>query len=357
MPDWTAFFAVAGFVLFLVVALARVTASATRTDEPVRPAADHGASGEVDASVDDAADSDGDTALEAELRTEASSATDAAASGTTATDGAPSNTAPSNAAASSTASSNATQSGVATDTDDESRANDPRENERPSVERSPSTTHQHREQSGGDVALESISTGLLLANVVLTHGLLAVVLLGAAGLTAIPWPALGIDATALSTGLPAVGWGVALGLALALANGLLAANLDRFGLEHSDALRSALAPDGPVGWGVLLLVILPLVSLFEELLFRAVLVGALATWSGLSPWLLVVPASIAFAAGHGLQGKGGVLVTGLLGAVLAVAFVLTNSLLLVIVAHYVVNAVEFLLQEWLGVDVQERLAV
>jgi membrane protease YdiL (CAAX protease family) len=81
------------------------------------------------------------------------------------------------------------------------------------------------------------------------------------------------------------------------------------------------------------------------------LIGGAAAATGLAPWPFVVLSSVAFALGHGIQGKSGIAVTGLLGGVLGVGYVLTNSLLLVVIAHYVVNAVEFLLKEWLGVDV------
>jgi membrane protease YdiL (CAAX protease family) len=43
-------------------------------------------------------------------------------------------------------------------------------------------------------------------------------------------------------------------------------------------------------------------------------------------------------------------VTGALGFVLAAAFVVTGSLLSVIVAHYLVNALEFVVHEGLGVE-------
>jgi membrane protease YdiL (CAAX protease family) len=91
---------------------------------------------------------------------------------------------------------------------------------------------------------------------------------------------------------------------------------------------------------------LPLIAGFEEFLFRGVLVGALSTGFGLSPWALAVASSAAFALGHGAQGPAGVVVTGTLGFVLAAAFVLTGSLLVVVVAHYLVNALEFLVHEW-----------
>jgi membrane protease YdiL (CAAX protease family) len=79
-----------------------------------------------------------------------------------------------------------------------------------------------------------------------------------------------------------------------------------------------------------------------------VLVGGFAAGFGLSPWPLAVLSSVAFALGHGAQGPLGMVVTGLLGFALAAAFVLTGSLLAVVVAHYLVNALEFLGAEYRG---------
>jgi hypothetical protein len=43
-------------------------------------------------------------------------------------------------------------------------------------------------------------------------------------------------------------------------------------------------------------------------------------------------------------------VTGALGFALAAGFVLTGSLVVVVVAHYLVNALEFTVHEGLGVE-------
>ncbi|MEF8814925.1 MAG: CPBP family intramembrane glutamic endopeptidase, partial [Halovenus sp.] len=94
--------------------------------------------------------------------------------------------------------------------------------------------------------------------------------------------------------------------------------------------------------------VLPLVALSEELLFRAALIGVPAAGYGLSPWLLAVVSSLAFAFAHGAQGRVGIVVTGSLGFVLAGGYILSGSLLLVVVAHYVINAVEFLVHELLA---------
>ncbi len=189
-------------------------------------------------------------------------------------------------------------------------------------------------------AAEGYSTLLLVVNVVFLQGMLGFVLLGGAFLTQVPAGALGLSAATAS--LPMVGVGIVAGVALAGANtaaGLLAA---RAGYEPSADLREMLTPETRRGWLLLLGVALPAIAGFEELLFRGVLVGALAAAPfGLTPWLLAVLSSVAFALGHGAQGPAGIAVTGTLGFLLAALFVVTGSLLAVVVAHYLVNALEF----------------
>ncbi|PSQ18308.1 CPBP family intramembrane metalloprotease domain-containing protein [Halobacteriales archaeon QS_8_69_26] len=192
----------------------------------------------------------------------------------------------------------------------------------------------------------SMSPGALVANVAFSQGLFGFLLAVGAWLFAVPSGALGLSD-------PSVG---ALGTGLALGGGLYAVNevgavlAERAGLDPSEHLRELLAPESIRGWVLLLVVALPVVAGVEELLFRAALVGAVATGFGVSPWPLAVASSVAFGLAHGAQGRGGALVAGGLGLVLAAAFVLTGSFLVVFVAHYVVNALEFLVHEGLGVD-------
>ncbi len=192
------------------------------------------------------------------------------------------------------------------------------------------------------------SSLVLQANVAVSHGLFAALLVGGILYTDVPRAALGVTGAPLSTGPLAVAVGAALGVAIALANTMAAGLADAFGADPSPELRELLAPDSVGGWLLLLGVVLPVIAGFEELLFRAALVGGFAAGFGVSPWLLAVLSSVAFAAGHGAQGGLGVAVTGLLGLALAVAFVLTGSLLVVVIAHYVVNVVEFVVSEGLG---------
>jgi membrane protease YdiL (CAAX protease family) len=176
----------------------------------------------------------------------------------------------------------------------------------------------------------------LLANTAGTQVVLAVVVAAAGWLASVPLsavqPGLSVEAAAVGAGA---------GVALATGNDALARVFDAAGAGYDESLRAALTPETPRGWAFLLFVALPVVAGFEELLFRGVLVGALATGLEVSPWLLAVASSVLFGASHTAQGGAGVAVTALLGLVLAAVFVVTDSLLAAVVAHYVVNAVEF----------------
>jgi len=207
----------------------------------------------------------------------------------------------------------------------------------PAAERDPSPT-------------ADLSTSSLLANVAVSQGLFGALLLFGAWYAEIPLWAFGIGSGV--TGGRAVAIGVGLGVALYAANEVSAALGARFGLGVGDGqrLRGALAPETAGGWLLLLVVVLPIIAGFEEVLFRGALVGVVSSGYDVSAWAMAVVASGAFALGHGAQGRLGVLVTGALGFVLAAAFVLTGSLVVVIVAHYLVNALEFVVHEGFGVE-------
>jgi membrane protease YdiL (CAAX protease family) len=190
------------------------------------------------------------------------------------------------------------------------------------------------------------STPTLLVNVVVSQGAFASLLVVGAWLAGIPAAAIGLSADALAPAT--LGAGVALGVGLHAINTVGSRLSDRFGFGDSSTLRRAMTPESTAGWLVLLAVVLPLVAGFEELLFRGVLIGAFATGFDLSPWLLAGFSSVAFALGHGAQGRLGVVVTGALGFVLAAAFVITGSLAAVVIAHYLVNALEFVVNERVG---------
>lgn len=186
------------------------------------------------------------------------------------------------------------------------------------------------------------SDRLVVANVAASHGLLLVLIAGGAWYARVPAAALGVAAPTPRT----LAAGGGLGLALAAGNEISARLAERAGLPRDERLRGLLAPGSAAGWAGLLLVVLPLVATAEELLFRGALIGGLAAGFDLPVWGLAVGSSAAFGLGHVMQGRAGVAVTAGLGLVLAAGFVLTGSLAVVVIAHYVVNAAEFLVHEW-----------
>ncbi|MBX0321896.1 CPBP family intramembrane metalloprotease [Halomicroarcula sp. F13] len=195
-----------------------------------------------------------------------------------------------------------------------------------------------------------VSPGALLANVALTQGLFGALLVGGGFYFQIPLSAFGVTDAALSTGLPALAIGVAAGVGFWVGNELAAVVADGFGIAFDESLRELLAPDSAGGWVVLLGLVLPTIAVVEELLFRAAAIGVPVAGLGAPAWAMVVLSSAAFALGHGAQGRAGIVVTGVLGAALAVLFVVTDSLLAVVVAHYLVNALELVVHEGLGVE-------
>lgn len=195
-----------------------------------------------------------------------------------------------------------------------------------------------------------LTTPMLLANVALTQGFFGAVVLGGAFLYDIPSSALGVTGEPWSTGLPALALGVAFGVGLWGANEASASVADAVGAGYDEQLRGMLAPDSRAGWAVLLGGVLPVIAFVEEFIFRAAAIGAPAVGFDISPWALAIVSSAIFAFGHGAQGRAGIAVTGTLGFVLAAGYILSGSLLVVVVAHYLVNALEFLVHEALGVD-------
>ncbi len=195
-------------------------------------------------------------------------------------------------------------------------------------------------RSWGDPAtVLGVSRRALYLNATASQGLLLLILVVLIGLTGIAFADLGLPGE-LSLPL-SVAVGVGFGIVLAGLNHLMQWWLDAIGIDYDDALRALLTPSTMGDWLILLVIVLPVVAAFEELLFRGVLIGGLTVGFEVSPWLLAVVSSIIFAAGHGLQGRGGLIAAGILGLALAVGFVLTESLVVVIIAHYVVNTLEF----------------
>lgn len=195
----------------------------------------------------------------------------------------------------------------------------------------------------------SIGPWAFLRGVATDQGVTAATVLAVGLLAGVDRAALGLVPPSVAAGVVAVG----LGLAMYALTEVAIAGVTVAGLDYTPGVRAAAAPDSPGGWLVLCAVTLPLVSVGEEVLFRAALVGAPVA-AGVPAWVAVVASTVAFALIH-QTGTGGIVIAGLLGGVLAVAFVASGSLLVVVVAHTVVNVLEFVVHEGLGLDPDRRL--
>lgn len=182
----------------------------------------------------------------------------------------------------------------------------------------------------------------LYANVIGSQALIVALVASAAWLANVPSRVLGVGLdtpTAHTSSVAVLGLGA--GVSIFLASVLVTRILSRVGVSYSEALRDALEPRRTSEAVTLYGVVLPAVAVGEELLFRGALIGALSAAMGLSPWVPAVASSALFGYAHSAQGRAGVVVTGVLGLVLAGVFIITDSLLAAVVAHYVVNALEF----------------
>ena len=76
----------------------------------------------------------------------------------------------------------------------------------------------------------------------------------------------------------------------------------------------------------------------EEWLYRGFFLAVVAGLAGGPPgWVLVAVAAVAFGLAHAYQGIGGIVLTGVLGGILAALYLSTGSLLLPVLLHAVVD--------------------
>jgi membrane protease YdiL (CAAX protease family) len=76
----------------------------------------------------------------------------------------------------------------------------------------------------------------------------------------------------------------------------------------------------------------------EEWLYRGFFLAVVAAVAGdLPSWVLVAIAAVAFGLAHAYQGRAGILLTGVLGGVMAALYLSTGSLLLPVLLHAAID--------------------
>lgn len=152
----------------------------------------------------------------------------------------------------------------------------------------------------------------------------------------------GLPPETLGWQIPNAGSQIATGALAGLGLALIFAGAGRFVTRHTDtrfyrSILELVVPRSRREAGLLPFALL-LSVLFEEVLFRSLLIG------GLSPLLptawLIIGFSVVFGLLHSPQGTWGIVGAGTAGAIFGLLFVWRQSLLTPLVAHFVANGVQ-----------------
>jgi membrane protease YdiL (CAAX protease family) len=108
---------------------------------------------------------------------------------------------------------------------------------------------------------------------------------------------------------------------------------------YSPQVMKSVTPKNQREWFLIIIPLLLAVAI-EELLFRGLLIGGFSLV--INPWVMAVASSLIFGIMHSPQGTLGIILTAVVGFIFATAFIITNSLVVVITAHFVVNFLQIL---------------
>lgn len=187
-------------------------------------------------------------------------------------------------------------------------------------------------QQGGSFALVAVAT------ILRDLGLLALVLLLLArsgeALAAIGWVRLRAGREA---------WlGLALSIPVVIGTQLVAALLRTAGLSGPPRTEPGVMPQDALGDIVLALLLVIVVAIAEETIFRGYLILRFGEALRSRTWA-VIGSSVAFAIGHGYEGSAAVVTIGLTGLVFAIVYLWRRSLVAPVVMHLVLDLVAIVL--------------
>jgi membrane protease YdiL (CAAX protease family) len=135
-----------------------------------------------------------------------------------------------------------------------------------------------------------------------------------------------------------------LGLALFFPTFIAASGLERVlvsaGFSSPATPLPALQAKGGLGYSVLGLILVAVVAVSEETIFRGYLILRIKALAS-SPLAAVILSAFIFSLGHGYEGSAGVVTVGFLGLVFAVVYLWRGSLVAPIVMHF--------LQDFIGI--------
>ena len=153
--------------------------------------------------------------------------------------------------------------------------------------------------------------------------------------------------------LAAIGWvrlragreawlGLALSIPLLVGVQVVQALLRAAGLSGPPTTAPSVTPAHGLGDVVLAIVLVVVVAIAEETIFRGYLILRFAEALRSRAWA-VVASSVVFAIGHGYEGGAAVLTVGLTGVVFAIVYLWRRSLVAPVVMHFVLDLVAIVL--------------
>ncbi|SCK30684.1 CPBP family intramembrane glutamic endopeptidase [Streptomyces sp. WMMB 322] len=151
----------------------------------------------------------------------------------------------------------------------------------------------------------------------------------------------------------AVGWvrrdigqeilvGLALSVPVLIGAALLVAALRTAGLSRPRTGAAGLLPSSGFGDLLLAIVLVTVVAVAEETIFRGYLILRFKSVLQNRAWAVLL-STLVFSVGHGYEGGAGVLTVGMVGLVFAVVYEWRGSLVAPVVMHFVVNFVSIVL--------------
>jgi membrane protease YdiL (CAAX protease family) len=143
--------------------------------------------------------------------------------------------------------------------------------------------------------------------------------------------------------------GVVLFGPLTLATSYLDQLLQSIGFSAPSTPLPATSAAGGIGEMLLGVILVVIVAISEETIFRGYLILRFGSITASAFWAVVL-SSLVFSLGHGYEGSSGVITVGVMGAVFAVVFLWRRSLVAPIVMHFLQDFIGIVLLPSLGLN-------
>lgn len=133
---------------------------------------------------------------------------------------------------------------------------------------------------------------------------------------------------------------IVIGLTIGLATAFIINFISVFAIRiwgksiYSPDIMKSLIPRNQIEWVLIIPPLLVSVAV-EELLFRGLMIGGFSVV--VNPWAMALASGVLFGLMHSPQGNLGIVLTGAVGIAFGAVFILTDSLLVVVVAHFALN--------------------